>query len=180
MAIPAFLIPILTKGLDLIANAALAKGKDWVKDKTGVDLDTPELTSEDYVKLKQYEMEHQEELLKLRQEDDKLDAEMVKAYLADVQNARGLQMTALSQEDLFSKRFLYYFAIYWSVVCSVYIGFITFGHIPDANVRFADTILGFLLGTLVAQIFNFFFGSSVGSKKSGDVIREVVQNVTRR
>jgi hypothetical protein len=31
-------------------------------------------------------------------------------------------------------------------------------------VRFADTILGFLLGSVVATIINFYFGSSAGSK----------------
>jgi len=180
MAIPLFLMPILQQGLNLIGNAALVKGKDWIKDKTGVDLDKSNLSPEDYLKLKQYEMEHEEDLIKLRQEDDKLEVEIQKMYLADVQDARGLQGKALAQDDLFSKRFIYYFAIGWSVFCGTYIAFITFGEIPDANVRFADTILGFTLGTLVAQIFNFFFGSSAGSKRQGDTIREVVENVTRK
>jgi len=177
MALPAFLIPILTQGLNLIANAAMVKGKKWVQDKTGVDLDKPELSSEDYVKLKQYELEHEEELIKLRQEDDKLAVEVDRLYLADVQSARIMQNKALEQEDLFSKRFVYYFATFWSLACVLYIGAITFGTIPEDNVRFADTVLGFLLGTLVAQIINYFYGSSVGSKKSGDTIREVVKNV---
>jgi len=180
MAIPAFLVPILSQGLNLIANAALAKGKGWVKEKTGVDLDKPELSSEDFVKLKQYEMEHEEELIKLRQVDDRLAFEIDKAYLEDVANARGMQMTALVQEDVFSKRFLYYFSTMWSLFAILYISFITFGDIPPENVRFADTILGFLLGTLVAQVFNFFYGSSAGSKKNGEAIREVVTNVTRK
>jgi hypothetical protein len=180
MPIPAFLIPILTKGLDLIANAAMVKGKKWIQEKTGVDLDKPELTSEDFVKLKQYEMDHEEELIKLKQEDDKLEAEIVKTFLADVQNARGMQMTALTQGDLFSKRFLYYFTIYWAVVTTVYFGFITFGEIPEANIRFADTILGFFLGTIVAQIFNFFYGSSRSSQVKDKVIGEVMTNVTSK
>jgi hypothetical protein len=180
MAIPAFLVPILAQGLNLIGNAAMVKGKEWVKNKTGVDLDQANLPPEDLLKLKQYEMEHEEELIRLRQEDDKLDAEVAKMYLADVQDARGLQGKALGQDDIFSKRFLYYFAIGWSLFCALYIAFITFGEIPEANIRFADTILGFMLGTLVAQIFNFFFGSSEGSKRSGNTIREVVENVTRK
>jgi len=47
----------------------------------------------------------------------------------------------------------------------VYIGFITFSVIPDKNIRFADTILGFILGTVVATLLNFWFGSSIGSKE---------------
>ncbi len=180
MALPAFLIPILSQGLNLVANAALAKGKSWVKEKTGVDLDKPELTSEDYIKLKQFEMEHEEELIRLRQVDDKLSFEIEKAYLEDVANARGMQMVALTQDDKFAKRFVYYFAMIWSFFSISYISFITFGHIPEANIRFADTILGFLLGTLVAQIFNFFFGSSKSSQSKDSVIGEVVKRVTRK
>jgi hypothetical protein len=32
-------------------------------------------------------------------------------------------------------------------------------------VRFADTILGFILGTVIATMLNFWFGSSIGSKE---------------
>jgi ABC-type nitrate/sulfonate/bicarbonate transport system permease component len=38
------------------------------------------------------------------------------------------------------------------------------------NVRFADTILGFLLGTVVATILNFFLGSSASSKEKTEVL----------
>jgi len=178
MPLPAFLIPILGKGLDLIANAALAKGKQWVKEKTGVDIGQPDLTSEDFVKLKQYEMEHEEDLIKLRQEDDKLSFEIEKAYLQDVQNARGMQVAALQQSDVFSKRFIYYYAIFWSVASTLYIGFITFGHIPEANIRYADTILGFLLGTIIATIVGYFYGSSRSSQNKDDLIKGVMENVS--
>jgi len=180
MPIPLFLAPLLTKGLELIANAAMAKGKSWVQEKTGVDLDKPDLTSEDYVKLKQFQLEHEEELLRIRQEDDKLAQAEIKMYLEDVQNARGMQEKALAQEDLFSKRFLYYYTTVCTFLAFTYIGFITFGDIPASNVRFADTILGFVLGTVIAQMFSFFYGSSQGSRKSGDTMREVVKNVTSK
>jgi hypothetical protein len=51
-----------------------------------------------------------------------------------------------------------------------YIFFITFGTIQESNVRFADTILGFLLGTVVATIINFFLGSSAGSKEKTEAM----------
>jgi len=178
MPIPAFLIPILGKGLDLIANAALAKGKQWVKEKTGVDIGQPDLTSEDFVKLKQYEMEHEEDLIKLRQEDDKLSFEIEKAYLADVQNARGMQVAALQQSDIFSKRFIYYYAIFWSISAVLYIAFITFGEIPEANIRYADTVLGFLLGTIIATIVGYFYGSSRSSYNKDEVLKGVIENAS--
>jgi uncharacterized membrane protein YjjP (DUF1212 family) len=84
--------------------------------------------------------------------------------LSDKANARAMQVEALKQGDHLSKRFVYYFATFWSITSALYIAFITFGSIPEANVRFADTILGFILGTIIATIVQFFFGSSQGSK----------------
>lgn len=163
MPIPALIAPLLSQGLSLLGNAVLAKGKDWVEQKTGVKLDQP-LSAEDAAKLRQYEMEHEEELLKLRLEDKKLGIEELQAYMADTANARKMQEKAIESSDPFVRRFIYYYAIFWSVCSASYIGFITFGAIPEQNVRFADTILGFILGTLVATIVQFFYGSSKGSQ----------------
>jgi hypothetical protein len=53
-----------------------------------------------------------------------------------------------------------------------YIFFITFVEIPQANVRFADTVLGTVLGTVVATTINFFFGSSASSKEKTQLLKE--------
>ena len=81
-------------------------------------------------------------------------------FLNDVHDARVMQIENLKQDDKFSKRFVYILASVWSLFAMIYITFITFGHIPEPNVGFADTILGFLLGTIVATIINFFLGTS--------------------
>jgi hypothetical protein len=93
-----------------------------------------------------------------------LELEYAKIDAANVADARAMQIAALHQDDVFSKRFVMYLAIFWSVFAVAYISFITFGNIPAANVRFADTILGFILGTVIATVLNFFFGSSQSSK----------------
>lgn len=93
-----------------------------------------------------------------------LELEYAKLDAANVADARAMQIAALHQDDVFSKRFVMYLAIFWSVFAVAYISFITFGNIPAANVRFADTILGFILGTVIATVLNFFFGSSQSSK----------------
>lgn len=175
MPIPALLAPLLSQGLSLIGNAVLAKGKSWVEEKAGVKLDEP-LSSEDIAKLKQFEMEHQEELLKLRLEDKKLGLQELQAYMADTADARGMQKEAIKSDDPFVRRFIYYYAIFWSVASAAYIGFITFGHIPETNVRFADTILGFILGTLVATIVQFFYGSSKGSQEKTQALVKQVED----
>jgi len=94
-----------------------------------------------------------------------IDLETIRVQHANTENARAMQVAALAQSDVFSKRFTMYLTSFWSVCAAVYIGFITFSIIPESNVRFADTILGFLLGTVIATMLNFWFGSSIGSKE---------------
>lgn len=88
--------------------------------------------------------------------------DLLKHDLENTKDARAMQVAALNQDDVFSKRFIYYLASFWSIMSVTYIFTITFFNI--VNERVADTILGFLLGTIVATIINFFFGSSQSSK----------------
>jgi hypothetical protein len=172
--LPAFILPLLQQGMDLLANAGLAKGKEWLSDKTGIDLDKPQLTSEDFVKLQQFQMDHEEELLKIKQADNQLLQQIDAMYLQDVQSARTMQGVALASDSKFAKDFIYWFAIVWTIFAMGYITAITFGTIPPENVRFADTILGVLLGTIMCQVLNFFFGSSHSSKAKSDAISKAI------
>lgn len=173
--IPPFLIPILGAGLNMLANAALAKGKEWVKEKTGVDLDgnigEPELD-----KLRQYEEDNQEELIAIQMQKNALSAEIQKAYIEDIKDARAMQTVALQQSDPLPRRFVYYFAWFWALTSATYLACITFMDVPRANVRFADTILGFLLGTIITTIVNFFFGSSQSSANKDSTIKSALAN----
>lgn len=101
-------------------------------------------------------------------------ARITELEFADISNARAMQVAALGQEDNFSKRFVYWFAAFWSLFACAYIGFITFGEIPANNVRFADTILGFVLGTLIATIIQFFYGSSRSSSGKTEVMASLL------
>lgn len=74
---------LLQNGLSLLGNAVLAKGQAWVEQKTGVKL-APNMTPEQIAALKQAEMQHEEELLRLRLEENKLDTELFKAEAAAV------------------------------------------------------------------------------------------------
>lgn len=174
--LPALLVPVLSKlaenGLGLLTDAITAKGKEFVEKQIGVDIpdEAEKLTPELIATLKTKEMEHEEKLLELSIEKQKIDIEQEKIYLEDTQNARNMQIEALRQNDVFSKRFVYYFASVAMIVTAIYIFSITFFVIPQENVRFADTILGFLLGTLVSTIVNFFFGTSKGSKDKDETL----------
>ena len=69
-----------------------------------------------------------------------------------------MQQGALQQGDLFSKRFIYYLAAFWSVVGASFVFLVFFIDIPEKNLRLVDTLEGFVLGNIVASVMAFFFG----------------------
>lgn len=95
-------------------------------------------------------------------------------YLTDVQNARAMQVAALGQDDLFSKRFVYYFAAGWSIFSMVYFMAVTFAPPAPAGQRIADTILGVLIASVVGVMFSYFYGST---KNSAEKTRLLAQSV---
>lgn len=90
----------------------------------------------------------------------------------DRASARDLQKAALSQDDLMSKRFLYFLAGGSVFIGFVYVFAVTFFTLPEGSQRFADTILGVVISLIFGAIYNFFFGSSDGSKK-----KDFIQNL---
>jgi len=119
------------------------------------------------------------EKIRIQRETDKdiNETNRLKTEQEDRSSARTMQGEALKQDDLFSKRFIYYFTIFWSIASVIYVACITFMEIPISNVRFADTILGFILGTAVAQMFGFFYGSSSSGRTKDVTIATLAKNV---
>ena len=105
------------------------------------------------------------------------EQELVRLDYSDRSNARSMQVAALQQSDEFSKRFIYYLATAWSLAAMIYIAFITFAPIPTANIRFADTILGFMLGTVIATILQFFYGSAQSNRAKDSSIANLIDAV---
>jgi hypothetical protein len=99
--------------------------------------------------------------------------DLERMYLVDTQNARALQVAALAQEDIFSKRFVYYFAAAWSVFSMVYFMAVTFFPPPADGVRIADTILGVLIASVIGVMFAYFYGTNRDSKKKDDTINKL-------
>jgi hypothetical protein len=62
--------------------------------------------------------------------------------------------------DKVAVHFTYWFAWFWGIISAIYFFAVTFISVPPAGENFANIILGFLLGTAVSTIINFFFGSS--------------------
>jgi lipopolysaccharide export LptBFGC system permease protein LptF len=114
-------------------------------------------------KLKLKELEH-----KIQQESKQLEADIQESYLKDTQDARAMQVAALSQEDKFSKRFVYIFAIGLSAATFILVGMLMFVEIPEHNRSIVDMAIGALVATGLIQVIQFFFGSSKGSKDKAD------------
>lgn len=92
-----------------------------------------------------------------------VQSDVEKAYLQTVLGAQNMQIAALGQDDLFSKRFVYYLAAAWSIFAMLYFLAVTFIPLSPTGQRIADTILGVLISTVLGGIFMFFYGSTKNS-----------------
>jgi len=179
--IPAALLPILqpllANGLGLVANAVLAKGKKAIEDKLGVEL-KPDMSPEDMAKVQMAQMEHEEELLRLRIEDNKLDLAELEMRLKDVDSARDRE-TAIATSDkapLLNKIVTPVLALSILLLTFVLFGVVMFDNTPVETSR--KDILIYVLGVLSAiatQIVSYYFGSSQGSKDKADQLKEALK-----
>lgn len=178
-----FIAALVKSGLGLVANAALVKGAEFIKEKTGIDIEQATLSDDDKLKLRQFQADHEEELLRLQLEDNKLGLEETKAYLADVADARKNQ-TAIMTDDKapwYAKAIQPALAAF--VVVATVVLFALFVYLSgDSGEIGADgkplrmindtqkDIIIYILGVLsaaVTQILGYYFGSSKGSADKG-------------
>ena len=177
VALAAILKPLLGNGLNLVGNAVLAKGKDWVENKLGVEL-KPDMSPEDIIKLKQAEMEHEEELLKLKLESDKLDLQELGMYLADTDSARDRETQIAVSKDapLLNKIVTPILALTIISLTFILFGVLLFDDAPVEPTR--KDILINILGALTAiatQVIAYYIGSSSGSKEKSDDLKRLMK-----
>ena len=179
--IPAALLPIiqplLSNGLNLVANAVMAKGKKVVEEKLGVEL-KPDMSPEDLAKIQIAQMEHEEELLKLRLEEDKLDLAELQARLKDTNDAREreVQIANSDKAPLINKIVTPVLALSILLLTFVLFGVVMFDDSPVEASR--KDILIYVLGVLSAiasQIVSYYFGSSQSSKDKTDALKEAIK-----
>lgn len=77
-------------------------------------------------------------------------------------------------DSKFNRRFLAYFAVGLCIAAMAYVAAITFLPLPKENARFADTVLGFILGTVLATPIAFFYGSSKSSQAKDKALQELL------
>lgn len=170
MPIPALIAPLLAQGLSLLGNAVLAKGKDWVEEKTGVKIDQP-LSSDDVLKLKQYEMDHEEELMRLRIEESKVDLETFKEEVKDRESAR-------ERDSMFVRMGRHN----WRADIMVALAALAVAWLvwmvwkqPDLN-EYVKGIVTLVLGRFLGyldNIYSFEFGTTRGSKDKDETIKQL-------
>jgi hypothetical protein len=179
--IPAALLPIvkplLANGLGLVANAVLAKGKKVVEDKLGVEL-KPDMSPEDMAKVQMAQMEHEEELLRLRIEENKLDLAELELRLKDTDSAREREVAIATSDKapLLNKIVTPVLALSILLLTFVLFGVVMFDNTPVETSR--KDILIYVLGVLSAiatQIVSYYFGSSQGSKDKADQLRDALK-----
>jgi len=172
-ALAAILTPLLGNGLNLVANAVLAKGKDFVEKKLGVEL-KPDMSSEDLAKIQIAQMEHEEELMRLRIEDDRLDLAELQVLLKDTNDARQreVQIANSDKAPLLNKIVTPVLALSILLLTFVLFGVVIFNDTPVEASR--KDIIIYTLGVLSAiasQIVSYYFGSSQGSKDKSDQLK---------
>ena len=176
-ALQAIITPLLGSGLNLVANAVLAKGKKVVEEKLGVEL-KPNMSPEDLAKIQIAQMEHEEELLKLRLEEDKLDLAELEMLLKDTNDARvrETQIVTSDKAPLLNKLITPILALGLLGTTFALFGIVLFQASPIDPSR--KDILIYILGGLSAiatQVTSFYFGSSQSSKDKTEAMKEAMK-----
>jgi hypothetical protein len=155
----------VNKGMETVANA--------IQEKTGIDINDAaeeKLTDEQVIKLKEFELQHEEMVLAHTEKMSELELEEAKIHQKDRESARGMQIEAQRSDDKFVRRFLHIYASTITILTFGYIFMVTIKGVNPGNQRIVDTVIGFLLGVTLSAIIQFFFGSSKGSSdKQGEL-----------
>ena len=155
-------VKILGETVKGSTEVGLRKINDFVKDKTGVDLFEDSaifnngLSDQQVIDLKKLELDYETQL-------NSLAVEYAKIAAQDIADARKMQQTIIASDNggWLSKNYIYLFASFWSIMSAGLLISIIFCNIPPENQRYADTIIGFILGTLITSILSYFFGNNI-------------------
>jgi hypothetical protein len=123
-------------------------------------------------------MEHEEELLRLRIEEDKLDLAELELRLKDTDSARDreVQVSTSDKAPLLNKIVTPVLALSILLLTFVLFGVVMFDNTPVEASR--KDILIYTLGVLSAiasQIVSYYFGSSQSSKDKTDALKEAIK-----
>jgi energy-converting hydrogenase Eha subunit A len=136
------------------------------------------MSAEDMAKVQIAAMEHEEELMRLRIEEDKLDLAELELRLKDVDSARDRETAIATSKDapLLNKIVTPVLALGVVALTFTLFGVVMFDNTPVEASR--KDILIYVLGVLSAiatQIISYYFGSSQGSKEKTDQLKDALK-----
>ena len=158
-------------GLNLVSKVIQEKGKDVLEKKFGVKIpDDPQQIQKNpelVTKLKYIEEKHDIELMKLLLQDRKLS-------MTDVQDARINRTKILTSDKVPMLNKIYPPILATIAVVSTFFlfGFLLFHEVTQTQKDVVLYLLG-VLSSINAQIFSFYFGSSMGSKEKTEMIKSI-------
>ena len=161
---------LLKNGLGLVANAVMAKGQDWVEEKTGVKL-AENMSSEDMKALRIKQMEHEEELLKLQQEDNRLDLQAFQAEVQDKDSARQRDASFRAAGIYNFRADAMFLLAVGIIIWLVYQVWHAMG-VDEFTKAIVTLILGRFLGYL-DNMYNFEFGTTRSNKAKDSTIEQL-------
>ena len=168
---PPFIVTMLAQGLGILGNAVLAKGKDVIEEKLGIDLEKATQTPEGLQKLKQLEVDHEEFLLSNALENRKIDLQDKALDIDNTKSAREanakIQESPNSSALAKNSPYIIDFLIVGGTLILAYLIF--FVGIPKSNEQIAFSAFG-TLATLSVTIVNFHRGSSSTSQRKDATI----------
>lgn len=132
------------------------------------------LENKQNIKLQESEREAMMEQIKMQIEAQTAQHvnDMEAAHLADVDNARKMQIEALKQDDKFSKRFVYYLASFLILSATVFGIILAFVEIPTINENLFEMFAHVYLFAGAVTVVNFFFGSSKSSHDKNELLKK--------
>jgi hypothetical protein len=173
MALSPIVSALFEKGLTLLGNAVMAKGEAVIEEKLGVKLDAKDIT-DNALKWKQIETDHEQFLIKAAQDKAELELEGVKVANDNTQGARVANTSIQQTENTtrFVKEAAYYLD-FLIVAATVIMAFALFMlKIPVENKEIAYMVFGSLV-TMSGTVLNFHRGSSAKSQGKDDTIRSL-------
>ena len=146
---------LIAQGLGTLGNAVLNKGKDYIEEKLGVDLDKEAQTPEGLQKLKQLEIDHEQFLITSAIENRKIDLQDKALDIGNTTNARDMnsRINESKEATWLTKNIPAVLAL-----IVVFGGGAMLAFSPNPDVRTAAV-------GLITLVLGFYFGSTSSSQR---------------
>lgn len=160
---------LLKVGFGVLGNAVLAKGKDVVQDKLGIDIDSALGTEEGRLKLKQAEFEHEEFLVTAAQAADVRELDYFREEVKDKADARQREVEMEKARA----------APWWAPSTVTILTFLVVGGCGWMFVTVKDTEARYVLVSIVTMVLTYYYGTTRHSGAKDQVVATALDKAMR-